>query len=124
MPVPPLRWIDPPDGPAIELLDQTRLPATEAVLTCRDVGSVVAAISRHGSSDWHTMGENVGDSGSSDPGALFRAYMASPKHRANILETQYRFVGIHTELRHGQWWNTLDFVDSYNGSYGATRATC
>src|SRR5436305_13273414 len=46
MPVPPLRWIDPTDGPAIELLDQTRLPATEAVLTCRDVGSVVAAISR------------------------------------------------------------------------------
>src|SRR5206468_7270988 len=27
---------------------------------------LVAAISRHGSSDWHTMGENVGDSGSSD----------------------------------------------------------
>jgi methylthioribose-1-phosphate isomerase len=42
----PLRWVDPPAGPAIELLDQTRLPATEAVLTCRDVDSLVAAIRR------------------------------------------------------------------------------
>ena len=46
MDIPPLRWLDPPDGPAIELLDQTRLPATEAVLTCRDVDSLVAAIGR------------------------------------------------------------------------------
>jgi methylthioribose-1-phosphate isomerase len=46
MRIPPLRWIDPPDGPAIELLDQTRLPATETVLTCRDVDSLVAAIRR------------------------------------------------------------------------------
>lgn len=46
MHIPPLRWIDPPDGPAIELLDQTRLPAAETVLTCRDVASLVTAISR------------------------------------------------------------------------------
>lgn len=46
MDIPPLRWVDPPDGPAIELLDQTRLPAVEAVLTCRDTDSLVAAIQR------------------------------------------------------------------------------
>jgi methylthioribose-1-phosphate isomerase len=46
MRIPPLRWIDPPEGPAIELLDQTRLPATETVLTCRDADSLVAAIRR------------------------------------------------------------------------------
>jgi methylthioribose-1-phosphate isomerase len=44
--IPPLRWLDPPDGPAIELLDQTRLPAAETVLTCRDVHSLVDAITR------------------------------------------------------------------------------
>jgi len=44
--IPPLRWLDPPAGPAIELLDQTRLPATEAILTCRDVDSLVDAIRR------------------------------------------------------------------------------
>lgn len=41
-----MRWLDPPDGPAIELLDQTRLPAEEAVLTCADVGQLVDAIGR------------------------------------------------------------------------------
>src|ERR1700739_4885113 len=43
---PALRWIDPPEGPAIELLDQTRLPAVEAVVTCTDVPSLVDAIRR------------------------------------------------------------------------------
>jgi len=44
--IPALRWLDPPEGPAIELLDQTRLPAVEAVVTCRDVPSLVDAIRR------------------------------------------------------------------------------
>jgi methylthioribose-1-phosphate isomerase len=41
-----LRWLDPPDGPAIVLLDQTRLPAEETYLTCVDVPQLVDAISR------------------------------------------------------------------------------
>jgi methylthioribose-1-phosphate isomerase len=41
-----LRWLDPPGGPAIELLDQTRLPAVETVVTCRDIPSLVDAIRR------------------------------------------------------------------------------
>jgi methylthioribose-1-phosphate isomerase len=44
--IPALRWLDPPEGPAIELLDQTRLPAVAAVVTCRDVPSLVDAIRR------------------------------------------------------------------------------
>jgi methylthioribose-1-phosphate isomerase len=43
---PALRWIDPPEGPAIELLDQTRLPAEERIVTCSDVPSLVDAIRR------------------------------------------------------------------------------
>jgi methylthioribose-1-phosphate isomerase len=43
---PPLRWLEPPAGPAIELLDQTRLPADEAFLTCTDVPQLVDAITR------------------------------------------------------------------------------
>jgi methylthioribose-1-phosphate isomerase len=42
----PLRWLDPPAGPAIELLDQTRLPAVEAYLTCADVPQLVDAVKR------------------------------------------------------------------------------
>jgi methylthioribose-1-phosphate isomerase len=46
MDITPLRWLDPPAGPAIELLDQTRLPAEEAYLTCTDVPQLVDAIRR------------------------------------------------------------------------------
>ncbi|HUB42278.1 MAG TPA: S-methyl-5-thioribose-1-phosphate isomerase [Streptosporangiaceae bacterium] len=41
-----LRWLEPPAGPAIRLLDQTRLPAEEAFLTCTDVSMLVDAIGR------------------------------------------------------------------------------
>jgi methylthioribose-1-phosphate isomerase len=41
-----LRWLEPPAGPAIELLDQTRLPTTETVVTCTDVPALVDAIKR------------------------------------------------------------------------------
>jgi methylthioribose-1-phosphate isomerase len=43
---PALRWLAPPEGPAVALLDQTRLPAAEAVVTCADVPSLVDAIRR------------------------------------------------------------------------------
>ena len=41
-----LTWLDPPAGPAIVLLDQTRLPAEEAYLTCRDIPALDDAIRR------------------------------------------------------------------------------
>jgi methylthioribose-1-phosphate isomerase len=41
-----LRWLDLADGPAVVLLDQTRLPAEEIYLTCTDTASLVDAISR------------------------------------------------------------------------------
>jgi methylthioribose-1-phosphate isomerase len=44
--IPVFQWIDPPGGPAVALLDQTRLPAEEMVLTCGDVPSLVDAIRR------------------------------------------------------------------------------
>jgi uncharacterized protein YkwD len=86
--------------------------------------SLVPALARHGSSRWRTLGENVGMSGSTNPHALFQAYMHSPEHRANILDRGYRYIGIHTERSRGVSWNTLDFVDTYSTGYGATRVTC
>src|SRR5207248_669986 len=41
-----LRWIGPPAGPAIVLLDQTRLPAEGTYLTCRDIPALTDAIRR------------------------------------------------------------------------------
>ncbi|GAA1297323.1 S-methyl-5-thioribose-1-phosphate isomerase [Streptomyces sanglieri] len=42
--LPVLRWAEPPEGPALVLLDQTRLPAEEAELVCTDVPALVRAI--------------------------------------------------------------------------------
>jgi methylthioribose-1-phosphate isomerase len=41
-----LRWVDPPAGPAIELLDQTRLPLAEELVTCADVPTLIDCIQR------------------------------------------------------------------------------
>ncbi|WP_329178545.1 S-methyl-5-thioribose-1-phosphate isomerase [Streptomyces sp. NBC_01477] len=42
--VPALRWEEPPDGPVLVLLDQTRLPQEEVELACTDVPALVQAI--------------------------------------------------------------------------------
>ncbi|MEU1435640.1 S-methyl-5-thioribose-1-phosphate isomerase [Streptomyces sp. NPDC005775] len=42
--LPVLRWDEPPEGPVLVLLDQTRLPAEEAELACTDVPALVDAI--------------------------------------------------------------------------------
>jgi len=41
-----LWWVDEPAGPAVMILDQTRLPAEEAAVSCADVPDLVAAIQR------------------------------------------------------------------------------
>ncbi len=46
MNTPAFSWLEPPDGPAIRILDQTRLPAEEVFLTCTEVPDLVAAIGR------------------------------------------------------------------------------
>ena len=46
MNVPTLQWLDPPRGPAVALLDQTRLPTEEKVVTCENVPELVDAIRR------------------------------------------------------------------------------
>ncbi|MER5890498.1 S-methyl-5-thioribose-1-phosphate isomerase [Streptomyces sp. NPDC001941] len=42
--LPALRWEEPPEGPVVVLLDQTRLPAEEVELVCTDVPALVLAI--------------------------------------------------------------------------------
>ncbi|MFV0129617.1 S-methyl-5-thioribose-1-phosphate isomerase [Streptomyces sp. HMX112] len=42
--LPALRWEEPPEGPVVVLLDQTRLPAEEVELVCTDVPALVGAI--------------------------------------------------------------------------------
>ncbi|MEZ7003325.1 S-methyl-5-thioribose-1-phosphate isomerase [Streptomyces sp. AD55] len=42
--IPALRWEELPEGPALVLLDQTRLPAEEAELVCPDPSALVEAV--------------------------------------------------------------------------------
>ena len=74
----------------------------------------------HGSPNWTTYGENVGQGPSSDPDALFKAYMNSTEHRDNILNKAYRFTGVSVILDGSSAWNTFDFVDSYQSTSRST----
>ncbi|MFG3547877.1 S-methyl-5-thioribose-1-phosphate isomerase [Streptomyces sp. NPDC047725] len=42
--IPALRWEEPPEGPVLVLLDQTRLPSEEVELVCTDPSALVDAI--------------------------------------------------------------------------------
>src|SRR3954449_4239614 len=68
----------------------------------------------HGSPDWTSYGENVGQGPADDPDALFKAYMHSSEHRVNILSRAYRFTGVAVVLNGSTAWNTFDFVDTYS----------
>src|SRR4051812_25586835 len=80
--------------------------------------SLGSQLDSHGSSNWTTYGENVGmESSSAGADALFHAYMNSPPHRANILDPDYKYIGIYTKRTSALRWNTLDFVGRYASSY-------
>jgi uncharacterized protein YkwD len=90
---------------------------------------LASQLDTHGSYYWTAYGENVGvipRSGTADQ--LFHAYMNSAPHRANILDPDYKYIGVFTKRTSAFRWNTLDFVGrtstSYNYGYGATRKTC
>jgi uncharacterized protein YkwD len=70
----------------------------------------------HGSRSWTTYGENVGEGPASSADKLFTAYMNSPEHKANILGSGYRYVGIATVFSGSLAWNTMDFVDQYGSA--------
>jgi uncharacterized protein YkwD len=76
----------------------------------------------HGSRDWTSYGENVGDGPSSSPDDVFNAYMNSPEHRANILSSAFRYVGVGVVFTGSTAWNTLDFVDEYGTSTAGSTA--
>ncbi|MGW3020363.1 S-methyl-5-thioribose-1-phosphate isomerase [Streptomyces longwoodensis] len=42
--IPAIRWEEPPEGPVLVLLDQTRLPVEEVELVCTDASALVEAI--------------------------------------------------------------------------------
>jgi uncharacterized protein YkwD len=92
-------------------------------------GRIATQLENHGSRMWTSYDENVGYVAKSEgAGRLFRAYMNSPEHRANILDSSVRYVGSWTKVGGNKRYNTVDFVgntsSAYNYNYGGMRSSC
>jgi uncharacterized protein YkwD len=59
---------------------------------------------------WSVLGENVGVGG--DVESLHQAFMNSPAHKANILYSSFRHVGIGVLKKDGRLWVTVIFEAS------------
>jgi uncharacterized protein YkwD len=59
-----------------------------------------------------TFGENIATftTGQFSAYAMLKAYLASPGHRANILNPDYRYVGIVTRYGSTNSFNTMNFA--------------
>lgn len=64
-------------------------------------------VTRAGYTNWRIVAENLAW-GHSTPAAIFRAWIRSPGHRANIDNCRLRHIGIGVELRRGGPWVTQD----------------
>ncbi len=92
-------------------------------------GALGNDLESHGSRLWTSYDENVGYvARTAGAKRLFRAYMNSPEHRANILDSSVRYIGSWTKVGGHKRYNTIDFVGnrstSYNTAYGAMRVGC
>src|SRR2546423_8620 len=83
--------------------------------------SLVWDLQHHGSANMRAGDENVGCGAPNDPNGLFQAYMNSPEHRANILDSNMRYLGMAVAFGGIYAWNTMDFVDVY-GTHAVTHA--
>lgn len=68
--------------------------------------------------NWQAVGENVGEGPSISD--LDTAFMHSPEHRANVLDSSYNDVGIGTARAGGVLWITVDFRDPMRAESSAT----
>lgn len=62
----------------------SRMAASGTLYHTPNLGGVVCC--------WSSLGENVGEGAST--GVIFSAFMASPEHRANILNSSYTQIGV------------------------------
>ena len=71
---------------------------------------------------WHSLGENVGYGTSVSQ--LHSAFMASPLHKANILGSDYRFVGVGVAKAGGYMWVTVVFEGKRNPGTTLRMPSC
>lgn len=69
-------------------------------------------VTRYGAANRTAWGENVAKfTPSASAQAVFDAYMNSPGHRANILSSKYRYIGMGTVSNGTAAFNTMEFTD-------------
>lgn len=80
---------------------------------------------RAAGSGWNWIAENVGTAPATEPARLVSMFMGSAPHRANILDTRARYLGIGAVDAvvdgYRTAFSTLDFTDAYSTGYGRTR---
>jgi hypothetical protein len=79
--------------PAVEVHPTLVAKARAWAQTMSDAGRIWHSTLSDGITvDWQKLGENVGMGGSVD--GLHQAFVASPHHYANLVDTDFRYVGI------------------------------
>jgi uncharacterized protein YkwD len=71
---------------------------------------------------WRILGENIG--WGSSVRSLHRAFMRSPAHRANILLSRYRHVGLGVRRHNGKMWVTVVFEAASNPGTRLPMPSC
>jgi uncharacterized protein YkwD len=71
---------------------------------------------------WTILGENVGVGGSID--SLHQAFMNSPAHKANIIYSPFKHVGVGTNWEDGRLWVTVIFEATTNPGTTLPMPSC
>ncbi len=71
---------------------------------------------------WRSLGENVGYAGGVK--RLHRAFMGSSPHKANILKSSYRHVGVGTTKKGGNIWSSVVFESRKNPGTTLKMPSC
>jgi uncharacterized protein YkwD len=72
--------------------------------------------------NWSMLGENVGVGYS--VGSLQDAFLNSPGHRANILESRFKYFGVGTVEQDGKLWVTVIFEGAANPGTPLKMPSC
>jgi uncharacterized protein YkwD len=71
---------------------------------------------------WRSLGENVGYA--STVKAVHRAYMGSAVHKANILKSTYRHMGVGVKKKGGYVWTAVVFESRRNPGTTLSMPSC
>jgi uncharacterized protein YkwD len=71
---------------------------------------------------WSSLGENVGQGGGVS--SLQHAFMHSPEHRRNVLDKNYRYLGVGVTKKNGRMWVTVQFESSSNPGTTLAAPNC